>query len=67
MLDGPFNGELFNASVERFLVTTLTPADFVIMHNLGSHIGAAVRQAIRAAGARILFLQAYSPDLNLIE
>ena len=37
------------------------------MDNLGSHKGAAVRKAIRAAGARLLFLPPYSPDLNPIE
>ena len=37
------------------------------MDNLGSHKGAAVRQAIRAAGAHLFFLPKYSPDLNPIE
>lgn len=46
---------------------TLAPGDVVIMDNLGSHKGAAVRQAIRSAGARLLFLPPYSPDLNPIE
>ena len=46
---------------------TLTPGDIVIMDNLGSHKRAAVRQAIRAAGAKLLFLPKYSPDLNPIE
>jgi len=48
-------------------VPTLAPGDVVIMDNLGSHKGAAVRQAIRSAGARLLFLPPYSPDLNPIE
>ena len=37
------------------------------MDNLGSHKGKAVRQLIRSAGARLLFLPPYSPDLNPIE
>ena len=37
------------------------------MDNLGSHRGKAVRRAIRKAGARLLFLPKYSPDLNPIE
>jgi transposase len=37
------------------------------MDNLGSHKGRAVRMAIRAAGAKLFFLPAYSPDLNPIE
>ena len=67
VLDGPINGDSFTAWVEQFLVPTLKPGDVVIMDNLGSHKGAAVRHAIRSAGARLLFLPPYSPDLNPIE
>jgi transposase len=57
----------FLAWVEQILVPTLKPGDIVIIDNLGSHKGKAVRRAIRAAGARLLFLPPYSPDLNPIE
>ena len=67
VLDGPINGESFLAWVEQMLIPTLAPGDVVIMDNLGSHKGLAVRQAIRAAGAHLLFLPPYSPDLNPIE
>ena len=67
VLDGPINGQSFLAYVEQFLVPTLKPGDIVIMDNLGSHKGHAVRRAIRAAGAKLLFLPPYSPDLNPIE
>jgi len=67
VLDGPINGQLFTAWVEQFLVPTLAPGDIVIMDNLGSHKGKAVRNAIRAAGAKLFFLPPYSPDLNPIE
>ena len=67
VLDGPINGQSFTAWVEQFLVPTLNPGDIVIMDNLGSHKGAAVRDAIRSVGARLLFLPPYSPDLNPIE
>ncbi len=67
VLDGPINGLSFLAWVEQFLVPTLAPGDVVIMDNLGSHKGLAVRRAIRAAGAKLLFLPPYSPDLNPIE
>jgi transposase len=67
VLDGPINGESFKAYIEQFLVPTLKPGDIVIMDNLGSHKGLAVRRAIRAVGARLLFLPPYSPDLNPIE
>jgi putative transposase len=67
LFDGPINGERFRAYVEQFLTPTLKPGDVVILDNLGSHKGKAVRQAIRAAGARLVFLPKYSPDLNPIE
>ena len=64
VIDGPINGEIFRAYVERVLVPTLRPGDVVIMDNLGSHKGAAVRAAIEAAGAELRFLPPYSPDFN---
>jgi transposase len=67
VFDGPINGERFRAYVEQFLVPTLKPNDIVILDNLGSHKGKAVRKAVKAAGARLLFLPKYSPDLNPIE
>ena len=67
LLDGPINGERFQIYVEQVLVPTLKPGEIVIMDNLGSHKGKAVRQAIRAAKARLFFLPKYSPDLNPIE
>ena len=61
LLDGPINGETFRLYVEKVLVPALKPGDIVIMDNLGSHKGKAVRRAIRAAGARLIFLPKYSP------
>ena len=67
VFDGPINGRSFLAYVEQLLVPTLKPGDIVIMDNLGSHKGKAVRAAIRGAGAKLWFLPPYSPDLNPIE
>ena len=67
ILDGPINGATFQVYVERVLAPTLCPGDIVIMDNLGSHKGKAVRAAIRKAGAKLFFLPPYSPDLNPIE
>src|SRR6516164_11409988 len=67
LFDGPINGEVFLAWVRQILVPTLKPGQVVIMDNLGSHRGKAVRRAIREAGAKLLFLPKYSPDLNPIE
>ena len=59
LLDGPINGERFRLYVEQILVPALKPGDIVIMDNLGSHKGKAIRAAIRAAGARLFFLPKY--------
>jgi transposase len=67
VIDGPINGASFRAYVEQFLVPTLSPGDVVVMDNLGSHKGKAVRLLIRSAGAKLFFLPRYSPDLNPIE
>ena len=67
VIDGPINGASFRAYVEQFLVPTLSPGNVVVMDNLGSHKGKAVRRLIRAAGAKLFFLPRYSPDLNPIE
>ena len=67
VIDGPINGSIFRTYVEEILVPTLRPGDIVILDNLGSHKAPAIRNAIKAAGARLFFLPAYSPDLNPIE
>lgn len=67
VIDGPINGELFTLYVENVLVPTLAKGDIVILDNLGSHKGKRARRAIRQAGAHLLFLPPYSPDLNPIE
>ena len=64
VFNGAINGELFLAYVEQVLVPTLTGGDIVVMDNLGSHKVAGVRKAIEAAGARLLYLPSYSPDLS---
>jgi transposase len=67
VLDGPINAQAFQAYVDQVLVPTLRPGDIVILDNLGSHKGAAVRTAIEGAGAKLLYLPPYSPDFNPIE
>lgn len=66
-IDGPINGERSQLYIEKVLVPSLRPGDIVVMDNLGSHRGKAVRRAIRQAGAKLLFLPKYSPDLNPIK
>ena len=53
VIDGPINGTSFRAYVEQVLVPILEPGDIVVMDNLGSHKGRAIRAAIRAAKAKL--------------
>lgn len=66
-VDGPVNAAVFTAFVEQVLVPKLQPGDVVVMDNLSSHKVPAVRQHIESAGAHLLYLPPYSPDLNPIE
>ncbi|ESY63165.1 transposase TRm2011 [Mesorhizobium sp. LNHC252B00] len=65
--DGAMNGNVFLAYVEQVLVPTLSEGDVVVMDNLPAHKAAGVRDAIKAAGASLLYLPPYSPDFNPIE
>ncbi len=67
LIDGPINGERFLLYIEAVLAPLLQPGDIVVMDNLGSHKSKAVRAAIRRAGAHLVFLPKYSPDLTPIE
>jgi len=67
VVDGAMTGEIFRAWVEQQLVKVLRPGDIVVMENLPAHKVAGVREAIRGVEAEVLYLPAYSPDLNPIE
>ena len=67
LIDGAMDGVAFRTYVERVLAPELRPGDVVVMDNLGAHKVAGIREAIRAAGASLLYLPPYSPDLNPIE
>lgn len=67
VLDGPMNGEAFLVYVEKILVPALSPGDIVVMDNLAAHKVQGVRRLIEDAGASLLYLPPYSPDLNPIE
>ena len=67
VLDGPMTGPAFRAYVAQFLAPALEPGDVVVLDNLAAHKVKGVRQAIAAAGASLLYLPPYSPDLNPIE
>ena len=59
--------DIFLAYVEHFLCPKLNPGDVVVMDNLSSHKVDGVRELIEKAGAEVLYLPPYSPDLNPIE
>jgi transposase len=67
VVDGAVNGDVFEAFVEQVLVPELRVGDVVVLDNLSSHKRERVRALIEAAGARLVFLPPYSPDLNPIE
>jgi transposase len=67
VIDRPMNRSIFETYVETQLAPTLSKGDVVILDNLAAHKSPRAEQAIRATGAWLLFLPAYSPDLNPIE
>jgi len=66
-LDGAMDGKAFKTYLETQLVPTLKPGDIVIADNLPAHKVAGVKEIIEQAGATIVYLPPYSPDLNPIE
>jgi transposase len=67
VLDGPMTGPAFRTYVEQFLAPALQLGDVVVLDNLAAHKVDGVRRAIAAAGASILYLPPYDPDMNPIE
>jgi transposase len=64
---GATDTEVFRAYVQQVLGPTLRPGDVVVMDNLSPHKSDPTLELIAQAGAQVLFLPAYSPDLNPIE
>jgi transposase len=67
VFEGSLNGEFFKEYIRQCLAPTLQKGDIVIMDNLTSHKVKGVAEFIIAAGASVLYLPPYSPDLNPIE
>ena len=61
---GAMNAERFRAWVKSHLVPGLSEGDVVVMDNLSCHKDREAREAIEAAGARVMYLPPYSPDFN---
>lgn len=66
-MDGAADTEAFQAYVRQVLCPTVRSGDIVIMDNLAPHKNELTLSLLTEAGAQILFLPAYSPDLNPIE
>ena len=66
-VEGATDTEVFVIYIQKVLAPSLRPGDLVVMDNLSPHKAPAVAAAIRAAGAEVVFLPPYSPDLNPIE
>lgn len=66
-VNGATDGDIFLVFVRKVLAPTLREGDVVIWDNLGAHRSIAVREAVEATGARLVFLPPYSPDMNPIE
>ena len=67
IIEGPINGATFCAWLEEVLLPTLRRGDLVVLDNLRVHKSDAARALVQKAGARLVFLPPYSPDLNPIE
>lgn len=66
-VEGATTKEVFEAYVEHFLAPALRPGEIVVMDNLGAHRPKRIRELIESRGCELLYLPAYSPDLNPIE
>lgn len=66
-VEGGTDQDVFAAFVAQVLIPKLNPGDVVLVDNVGAHKPPHIRRLIEAAGASLVFLPPYSPDLNPIE
>jgi transposase len=66
-VEGATTARVFETYVEKVLVASLEPGQIVVMDNLGAHRPKRIRELIEQRGCELLYLPAYSPDLNPIE
>ena len=67
IFEGAVDRIMFDAYIKEVLAPTLRPGDIVVMDNLNAHKSQDAYETIRKRQAEVLFLPAYSPDLNPIE
>lgn len=66
-VEGATTARVFETYVEMVLAPSLQPGQIVVMDNLGAHRPKRIRELIEGRGCELLYLPAYSPDLNPIE
>lgn len=66
-IEGATDTEVFNAYVRQVLLPTIRPGDRLVMDNLSPHKNEPILSELARVGVEVLFLPAYSPDLNPIE
>jgi transposase len=66
-VEGGTDTAVFATYLEHFLVPSLTPGQIVVVDNVGAHKPDRMRVLVEAAGCRLVFLPAYSPDLSPVE
>lgn len=62
-----FDGDGFEAFVEKFLLPELEPEQILVMDNVNFHKNESIIEKIESMGVRVVFLPQYSPELNPIE
>lgn len=65
--EGTCDSSLFNTWLKQLLIPSLTPGQVLILDNASFHKSVKSQKLVEAAGCKLLFLPAYSPDLNPIE
>jgi putative transposase len=67
IFEGYTNKEVFATYLEQVLIPNLQPGEYVVVDNASFHKGSMIKKLIEQAGCTLIYLPAYSPDLNPIE
>jgi transposase len=67
VFQGSCNTEVVDAYFEQVLLPELPPGSVIVLDNARFHQSPTTQRLVQAAGCQLLFLPAYSPDLNPIE
>jgi transposase len=67
VFQGSCNTEVVDAYFEKVLLPALPPGSVIVLDNARFHQSPTTLRLVEAAGCQMLFLPAYSPDLNPIE